>query len=232
MLDEFIASIKNGGLSRTNRYSVNIAKPFVMDDYVYRQIMLFCDQTQLPGVNYSTIQNRSFGEFREVPYEKLYGDVNLSFYVDKDLYVKDFFDRWINNIQSNESRTFNYYDQYTTTMSVDVQDLTDKSKYRVTLYECYPKTLSPIQLDYSSKDVMKMSVTLQYKYWNSFLIEEKNLTTRSADIDTEVLDPFDLYTQNWNQYQANIQETSKTTGAAIEEPDDWWWETTDNEDDW
>lgn len=228
MLDEFIASIKNNGLSRSNRYAVNIAKPFTIDDYTFRQILLYCDQTQLPGVNYSTIQNRSFGEFREVPYEKLYGDINLSFYVDRELYVKQFFDTWINSIQNNETRTFNYYDQYTTEMSIDVQDIQDNSRYRVTLYECYPKTIAPIQLDYASKDVMKMAVTLQYKYWTSKLLEE----TPTSNIDSETPDDLALYTQNWNQYQANIQETSKTTGAAIEEPDDWWWENVNNDSDW
>jgi hypothetical protein len=220
MLDQFIANIKNGGLSRSNRYVVNIAKPFAVDDVIYRQILLYCDQAQLPGVNYSTIQNRSYGEFREVPYEKLYGDVNMSFYVDKDLYVKEFFDKWINSIQDTNSRAFNYYDQYTTKISIDVQDLNDNSKYRVTLHECYPKTISPIQLDYSAKDVMKMQVVMQFKYWESFLIN-----STSANMDTSAsVDAFEQYTYNWSTYQETaqllLQETYRTAGAGVQDAED------------
>lgn len=232
MIDKFIANVKRGGLARTNRYVVNIAKPIVMEDYIYRKIMLFCDQIQLPGVNYSTTQNRSFGEFREIPYEKLFGDVNLSFYVDKDMHVKDFFDRWINRIQDGETRLFNYYNQYTTTTSIDVQDTMNDSTYRVTLYECYPKTLSPIQMDYASKDIMKLQVTLQYKYWDSFLIESQ----RKADVDTTPKVDYGTYFNDWGAVQSQVlnlvEETSKTTGPSVEKLWEWYDDGEIYEEDW
>ena len=132
-----------------------------------RKALLFCDQVQLPGMNYSTIQNRTFGEFRETPYEKLFDTVNMSFYVDKDFIVKSLFDRWMNSIQNPSTRKFEYYKNYTTDMTVDVQDTSDLTRYRLKLFECYPKTMGSVQLDYASKDVMKLSVTMQYKYWRA-----------------------------------------------------------------
>jgi hypothetical protein len=71
-INQFISHIKSGGLARTNRYAVMFTPPAGINPGNLQKILLFCDQIQLPGTNYSTTQNRMFGEFREVPYEKIY----------------------------------------------------------------------------------------------------------------------------------------------------------------
>lgn len=176
-LNEFIAQVKNIGMARTNRYSVMLTPPnneWMAEYGDLRDMLLFCDQVQVPGVNLATVQNRTFGEFREVPYEKLYGDIQLNFYVDTGMYVKGFFDAWMNSIQNPFTRNFSYYKSYTTQMTIDIEDLNDETRYSVTAYECYPKTVSPIQLDYASKEVMKLQVTMQYKYWTSYATRVEN----------------------------------------------------------
>jgi len=170
-LTEFIGNVK-GGLAKVTHYDVVITKPKVVtsnffDNNMIQKIMLFCDQTQLPGLNISTTPLRVYGEAREMPYEKLFDPVNLSFYIDKEMKVKMFFDEWISNIQNPFSRTFNYYRQYITDVDIIVYDISNKPQYKVTLYEAYPKTVASIQLDYANKDIMKLAVTMQYKYWRS-----------------------------------------------------------------
>ena len=174
MIDNFIAQVKLEGLARTNRYEVffNTPKSMKSASTDLRNVLLFCDQIQLPGLNYSTVQNRTFGEFRETPYEKLYDAVNMSFYVDSGLKVKWLFDSWLNSIQDRDSRNFSYYNDYTTDLTITVLDLLDKNRYSVALYECYPKNIGSIQLDQASKDVMKIQVAMQYKYWRSTPIEK------------------------------------------------------------
>ena len=175
MLDQFIAGVKSG-MARTNRFKVAFSMPkcltngytTVAPDTDLRKILLFCDQVQIPGVNFSTIQSRTFGEFRDVPYEKLYDAVNLSFYIDKDLMVKSFFDSWISGIQDKYTRTFNYYNEYITDVTIEVLDMVDKSVYIIDLHEAYPKTVGSVQLDQASKDIMKLNVTMQYKYFRAF----------------------------------------------------------------
>jgi hypothetical protein len=164
---EFISSIKSKGLARTNRFTVIMDIPFVFNSDVTRKAMMFCDQVQLPGTNFSTAQNRVFGEFRETPYEKLYEPINLNFYVDKEMLIKDMFDQWHNAIYNPGTRTFNYYDQYVTDIKIEVQDTKDTSHYFITLHECYPKSVGAVQLDYASKDVMKLSVSLAYKWYET-----------------------------------------------------------------
>ena len=170
-LTDFIANVK-GGLAKNTHYDVIIPTPKVVTSNMFngemlQKIMLFCDQTQLPGVNISTTPLRVYGEAREMPYEKLFDPVQLSFYVDKEMRIKMFFDEWMGGIQNQDSRTFTYYKHYTTNIDIIVYDTMNNPQYKVTLYEAYPKTMGSIQLDYSNKDIMKLQITMQYKYWRS-----------------------------------------------------------------
>lgn len=170
-LQDFISQVKTVGMARSNRFTVSFTPPDKINrrysNTMVQNVLLFCDQVQVPGVNYSTIQNRTFGEFREVPYEKIYGSIEMSFFMDADMKVKTIFDDWIDLIQNKTTKTFEYYNDYTVNMQIDVEDVSDNSRYTITAYECYPKGISPIQLDYANKDIMKMQVSMMYKYWTS-----------------------------------------------------------------
>jgi hypothetical protein len=168
-LREFISNIRTGGVMKTSRYSVFMPLPKAMlgtGPSDMKKILMFCSEAQLPGVSLSTSQVRTFGEVREMPYEKLYDNVNLTFYVDQEMKVKSLFDDWMNTIQGN-SRTFEYYDNYVTDIQIYVEDARDDSRYVVTLYECYPKMLNPITVGYDTKSEMKLQVSMNYKYWRS-----------------------------------------------------------------
>jgi hypothetical protein len=214
MIKDFVAQVKSNGLARSNRYAVLFSPPSGINPDALRTVLLFCDQVQLPGINYSTVQNRSFGEFREVPYEKLYDPCNLSFYVDTDMKVKSLFDSWMNSIQDPQTRTFNYYNSYTSNMTIEVQDLNDKTRYQMTLYECYPKNIGSIQLDYNSKDVMKIQVQMQYKYWTAGKVETlANGQTISTSLIDKFMSNFTGFEEKFNQGLGNLQNFA--TGAVM-----------------
>jgi len=168
-LNEFIASVK-AGVARNSHFTVELLLPQKLTTKApilenLKVIQLFCDQTQLPGVSLGTAQVRSYGEFKEVPYEKLYEPVTMNFYVDKQLNVKYLFDSWMNLVQDTNLRTFSYPNTYMSNeINIKVEDLQGNSRYMVKLHRCYPKSVAPIQLDYSSKDVMKLQVTFTYQY--------------------------------------------------------------------
>jgi hypothetical protein len=173
-INRFISEIKNGGVARHNRFAVLFKPPYNIDNDELQKVLLFCDTVQLPGINYSTVQNRTFGEFRETPYERLYDTVSMTFYVDNDMKVKVLFDDWINSIQNPDTRTFSYYNNYISDMTIEVQDVSDKTRYRLKMYECYPKNIGSIQLDAANKDVMKLQVTMQYKYWEAYPVSPED----------------------------------------------------------
>lgn len=211
----FISEIKSQGLARTNRFAVLFTPPANVNPANLRKTLLFCDQAVLPGVNFSTIQNRSYGEVREVPYEKLFDTAQLTFHVDKEMQVKSLFDAWIGSIQNPVTRTFNYYNDYVTTMNIEVQDLVEKTRYEMTLYECYPKTISAISLDNSAKDTMKLTVTFQYKYWTSSTIQQ---LANDQKISKNFIDKFlENFTGSNERLNKGLGEVGNfATGAVVQ----------------
>ena len=180
-LQEFISSVKATGLMRTARYTL-----LVPDGNIGQLLGMYCDQVTLPGLNYNTVANTIFGESREVPYGRLFDPITLSFYVDNDMKIKKYFDSWQQSIQNPQTRTFNYYSSYIKDIQLNVEDLENKERYSIMMHECYPKTINAIQLDYASKEVMKLSVTLQYKYWEPMQIAgNDNVNFLNTDLLSE-----------------------------------------------
>jgi len=233
-LNEFISNVKIG-MAKTSFFSVMLTLPTALSNYEparsnMNKILLFCDQAQIPGISFSTNQVRSYGEFREIPYEKLYEPIQLSFYVDVDMNVKRLFDAWIAIVQDSTTRDFNYPDQYTTNkFEITVQDSMDSPKYNVTLFKAYPKIIAPIQLDYASKDIMKMQVTMVYQYYEvsqtyspsaigstSMIGIEQQMYESTENTSMANMDAFsipDQYFNNFDEFQGEFNNYDFSYGV-------------------
>jgi hypothetical protein len=186
-ISNFVSQIGESGLARSNRYTVQLTTPgTTYSQNQYRKMLLFCEAVQLPGLNVNTTPIRTFGEVREMPYEMNYDPITLSFYVDGNMVIKGIFDEWILSVHNINTRNFNYYNNYTAdVVKIFVEDLTNRPKYIVGLYEVYPKTVSAVQMGYDQKDVMKLSVSFAYKYWRSETLNraEPTPTVMSQKLD-------------------------------------------------
>jgi hypothetical protein len=172
--DEFRAAIKNGGLTRSNRFTVRFSLPAGLQVSPYftqiglRQIMLFCSRANIPALSLSTAPTRTSGEVRNVPYDRNFEPLTLSFYADKGMNAKFLFDEWINLVQDRNTRQFAYWDEYVIpSMTVTIEDLDDSAIYEVEFFDIYPKTVNSIELDYSNSSVMVINVVMEYRYWLS-----------------------------------------------------------------
>ena len=171
MLNEFISKVKSTGLAKTNRYRVTIATPALMTGFMNsgRLITLFCESTSLPGQVVATTEQRIMGETREFPYSKMFDNITLSFYIDNNFEVKGFFDNWLNSVSNTQNKITSYYKDYIApTVLIEVLPMdSEVSTYSITLHEAYPKAISPIQLSADSRDIAKIGVSLNYKYYTT-----------------------------------------------------------------
>lgn len=203
-LNEFISSVKTKGMMQTSRFDVELVLPTVLtgtNAYTgdLKKVLLHCETAMLPGISLSTTQSRTYGELREMPWERLYENINMSFYVDNTMHVKELFDSWINNcVQNKITRTMNYYADYTTKMTVSLFDRKGGKRYSTTLYECYPKSVSSIQLNQASRDIMTLQVSMNYKYWDSTLTTSSN---ESAAIPKSYFSNYPNYQTNYNSFE-------------------------------
>lgn len=195
MISDFISEVKTRGLARVNRFVVTVSLPTTTADED-RLVSLFCENTSLPGMNIATTPHRINGESRELPYERTFETIQLSFYVDSGMAVKAGFDGWMNSVVDPVSRNINYYENYIRNMTIDVLNVEEEIVYTVTLFEAYPKSVSAIQLDNGGKDVMKLSVTIVYKYWEAvYPGSDVGLDTTTTDsINNAIQDPMSAIT--------------------------------------
>jgi len=209
---EFISQVRTGGLARSNKFAVEVTLPRGMTTnfgftYQMRNILLFCDSTVLPGVSVATTPNRSFGETRESPYERLFDNIQLSFYVDNSMVVKSLFDEWSNLIQNYKSREFSYYEDYITKIAVTVFDTKSFPRYRVELFEAFPKNVGSISLNYSAKDIMKLDVNFTFKYWETIEVAPQlRYIQRTDTVSSNVISP--TYLNDFANYQQQYQALS------------------------
>lgn len=175
-LNDFVSKVKSQGMARNNRFGVLIGVPQLLTrqgvnpSAIVPEMFLFCEAASLPGMNISTTQARTFGEYREMPYERLYDPVTLTFLNDAGMNIKNFWEQWTNSIQNPYTRNMEYYNDYTGQIDIFVYDTINAARYCVTLYEAYPKTLSQSDLNQSGREIIKTTVTIQYRYWRSSAI--------------------------------------------------------------
>lgn len=175
-IKNFIAEVKREGLSRTNRFGCTVDAPktlrtnptFASADF-YRKLFLYCESINIPGVNMSTTPVRTFGETREMPYEKIFEPVTANYYIDTGFKVKAFFEAWQDSVQNTTDRTIQFYNNYVSTVHLFINDVANNTRYLVKLHEAYPKAVASINLSQSSNEVAKISVTYAYKYFTSAL---------------------------------------------------------------
>jgi hypothetical protein len=66
------------------------------------------------------------------------------------------------------TRTIGYYKDYTRDINIHIETVDGERAMTVTLFEAYPKTVGSIQMDASARDIIRLNVTWQYKYWTSY----------------------------------------------------------------
>ena len=170
-LNNFITNITGKGLSKSNYFSAIIYPPPLMLQSNFTlpitstNFSLQCDSASIPGLSLMTNDVSVYGEARQMPTQRLFSEMSLSFYADINLNIKKFFDSWMNFIINPNTRTCRYYNDYVTQMDVVVHDKNLNVRYKVKLFECYPKAIQDIGLDYSDAAPMKLRVAIQYKYY-------------------------------------------------------------------
>jgi hypothetical protein len=166
MLDRFKSAVRTLGLARSNRYEVLINFPQSISG-TSELTNLFCEVTGLPGYSVATNPHKIFGESREIPYEPMYEPITLTFYSDSNMQIKDAFETWMSKIINPITRTHGYYDDYVSTIGINVVNIDGSIPYMVQLFEAYPKMIQTVPMSQSDTNMMRINVGMVYKYWRS-----------------------------------------------------------------
>jgi hypothetical protein len=182
-LNQFLSKVKTEGLLTGTHYYV------IFGDQVGREVSLMCDGVNLPGLNNATTDIRLFGENREVPYIPMYANLELSFISDREMRVKQYFEQWSNAVVNKTTRAVGYYSDYTKQIDIIVTDKMGEAVYCARVFEAYPKNIQDIRFGFDNKDIVRVNVSLAFKYWTQIPIDAAGNENNSYKLDLFSINP-------------------------------------------
>jgi hypothetical protein len=168
-LSTFITEVKNRGVAKQSHYIVQLGMPpFITGSSAVESatlVPLYCDQAMFPEMALATATIKDYGVNREVVYDKLYGQVTLSFFCDQGMVIKHFFDTWVRHCVASEGGIFRYQQEYTAAnMWISQIDEQKSVVYTTVLRNVYPKLVNDVQLAAAGRDVTRFQVVFTYEY--------------------------------------------------------------------
>jgi len=143
---------------------------------------LNCYNAQIPGISIAST-DKDLG-FRSVGYQKLYDDVLLSFYLRENLKELEIMNKWLERISNPVNNRMGFYDDYKSTVDIIHLSRDSKRTLTTTLHEAYPKKIDPIQLDYGSTDIMRMTVNFTYRHFTQVWGDKEKTAVGGGDNQT------------------------------------------------
>lgn len=191
---------KKGGLAKANRFNVIFTPPtqsllnlnpevlvgsllsgntpsvknLISDP---RDISLLCEQVTLPSRSMSTLDYMADKQSNKFPYTNIDGDVNMTFILTNDMYIKSMFDAWSSSIIDVDNYNLGYKDDFST--DIVIQTLNEKNvpTYGVKLEKAYPIDIALVSLNNTDGEYLRLTVTIAY---DKYVVEGPLSSTASG----------------------------------------------------
>ena len=142
-----------------------------------RRVQAFCSEIAMPAREGAQKEIRHNGPVRKFVYDHTYSDITATFYTDKFMRERSFFEMWQKAAFSNSTHNMNYYNDYVAPLDIFAlgsfasRDERDDITYGVRLFECYPKTISDVSFSHDANAIQTFTVTFSYRYWVNFFLD-------------------------------------------------------------
>ena len=143
-----------------------------------RRVQAFCSAISMPSREAVQKEIRHNGPVRKFVYNYTTPEITATFYTDKFMRERTFFEIWQKAAFSNLTHNINYYNDYVS--PVDIMALgnyasrqeRDDVTYAVRLLDCYPKTISDVSFSHETNAVQTFEVTFSFRNWVNYFIDK------------------------------------------------------------
>ena len=143
-----------------------------------RRVQAFCSAITMPSREAVQKEIRHNGPTRKFVYNYTTPEVTATFYTDKFMRERTFFEIWQKAAFSNLTHNINYYNDYVS--PVDIMALgnyasrqeRDDVTYAVRLLDCYPKIISDVSFSHETNAVQTFEVTFSFRNWVNYFIDK------------------------------------------------------------
>ena len=149
-----------------------------------RQVNIHCDSVSMPGKDLQTqeVQYGSEPTRSMVQTHAFAGNIEASFYADKYMRERQFFEAWQKMCVGEHTHKAKYYDDYIGKMHIyqlgaDNEVSRDMPTYAVEAMEVYPATIGQVEYAYGkTNEIVKITVGFAYKYWRNMASTTSSLS--------------------------------------------------------
>ena len=147
-------------------------------DPTKRRVQAFCSAITMPSREAVQKEIRHNGPTRKFVYNYTTPEVTATFYTDKFMRERTFFEIWQKAAFSNLTHNINYYNDYVA--PIDIMALgqyasrqeRDDVTYAVRLLECYPKIISDVSFSHETNEIQTFEVTFSFRNWVNYFIDK------------------------------------------------------------
>ena len=165
------------GDDETQGFSTTIDTTVMRTDTTKRRVQAFCNEISMPNREAITKEIRHNGPTRKFIYDYTSAPITATFYTDKFMRERTFFEVWQKAAFSNVTHNYNYYNDYVAPIDIFAlgsyasRQERDDVTYGVRLFDCYPKTISEVSFAHTSNEVQTFTVTFDFRYWVNYFID-------------------------------------------------------------
>jgi hypothetical protein len=204
----FSAKINRFGLARSNLFVATIDPPLesksILNLPINSDLIFFCKSAAIPGMDINTVdvKPQGWGKIEKRPTEFVKNNLVLTFMVDSNFAVKQFFHRWIqsvvnyngmNGTLSEDSQgklpfELDYKDNYSGRIEIVVYaDNSEKSTARTYTYQfdgAFPVSIGSVETAWENQaEIMVITVAFAYDAMHVSGMQETTLSNRSTSPD-------------------------------------------------
>lgn len=142
-----------------------------------KRVQAFCSAISMPDRDIQFKEVKHHGPAYKIATDYKSADITATFYCDKFMRERSYFELWQSAIYSNQSNNFNFYDNYISDVNIfqlgqfASKNERDDTTYAVKLFDCYPKTISAVEYNYDTNAVQTFNVTFTFRYWINYFLD-------------------------------------------------------------
>ena len=187
VLNNFLSEFHSeNGYALPSRYEVIITSPGAGDA---RKVSMRCEAIDLPGRALNTsVDSNMYGIAPEIVDGITFaGDISMTFQASSDLEERVFFESWQEEAWDRGTWNVKYYKDYIKDIDIYVLDVQNTRRYGIRIRDCFPKEIGPSSFDAGpAGDIIKIPVTMQYRYWETLDINNQPPNLMEKVLDTVI----------------------------------------------
>ena len=146
-----------------------------------RRVRAFCSSISMPEREMTTKEVRhGNAPARNIVYDMKSAGISATFYADKFMRERSYFELWQKSAMSTSS-TFNtnYYENYVSNLNIfqlgqfASRQERDDITYGVQLIDCFPSKIGAVEYSHDANNIQTIDVDFSFRYWINYFIDKQ-----------------------------------------------------------